>query len=100
MSKPRPGLSDPVTAVIAWRRFWKLMRWMILAAVVAVIAALFYLWQGGALLSVHIVIATAAGVSFTVLLGTGLMLLAFLSAGSGHDENVKHAADEMKDDPE
>jgi hypothetical protein len=35
-------------------------------------------------------IATALGIGLTVLLGTGLMTLAFLSSSSGHDEQVTH----------
>ena len=35
-------------------------------------------------------IATALGVGLTVLLGTGLMALSFLSARSGHDEQARH----------
>ena len=34
------------------------------------------------------IIATALGVGLTVLLGTGLMTLVFLSASSGHDEQA------------
>ena len=36
----------------------------------------------------NILIATALGVGFTVLLGTGLMVLTFLSSRSGHDDEA------------
>ena len=36
----------------------------------------------------HMVIATVIGVWLTFMLGTGLMALAFLSSGTGHDEQV------------
>ena len=36
----------------------------------------------------NVLIATALGVGFTVLLGTGLMVLTFLSSRSGHDEEA------------
>jgi hypothetical protein len=37
---------------------------------------------------INMMIATALGVGFTVLLGTSLMTLVFLSADSGHDEQA------------
>jgi hypothetical protein len=92
MAQQKHGLSDPASAAIAWARFRTMMRWMVLVAVLAILAALAWLYFDGGLLTVHMIIATAAGVGFTVLLGTGLMLLAFLSSGSGHDEDVGHAA--------
>ena len=40
-------------------------------------------------------IATILGVWLTFMLGTGLMALAFLSSGTGHDEQVM---DRLKDE--
>ena len=82
---------DPVPppleqAALAWTRYKKLMTWMALAAVVAVLLALLYLKVGGVHFSIHMVIATVAGVGFSVLLGTGLMGLVYFSNHSGHDE--------------
>ena len=37
---------------------------------------------------VHALIATALGAGLTVLLGTGLMTLTFLSSRSGHDDQA------------
>jgi hypothetical protein len=88
MSLRRPALSDPVRAGAAWSRFRSIMRWMVVVAMLAVVAALFYLRAGGGTLTVHMIIATTAGVGLTVLLGTALMLLAFLSSGSGHDDDA------------
>ena len=88
MERPGPALSDPVRAGIAWARYRRMMRWMGLVAAIAVAAALVYLHSGGGTMTIHMVIATAAGVGGTVLLATGLILLAFLSAGSGHDEDA------------
>ena len=88
MEQPRPALSDPIRAGIAWARYRRIMRWMLLVAALAVAAALFYLHAGGGVLTIHMVIATTLGVGLTVLLGTGLMLLVFLSAGSGHDAHA------------
>jgi hypothetical protein len=43
-------------------------------------------------------IATALGVGLTVLLGTGLMTLVFLSSDSGHDEQVSKVHQENEDE--
>jgi hypothetical protein len=43
------------------------------------------------------VIATAAGVGLSVMLGAALMGLVFLSSGSGHDEAIE---DPFADDPD
>jgi hypothetical protein len=57
--------------------------------------ALTYLyWRVGSL-PIHMVIATVLGVWLTFMLGTGLMALAFLSSGTGHDEQVM---DRLKDE--
>lgn len=93
MTDSDPTPTNASLNAIAWQRFWRMMRWMVVAAIAAVAAALFYLHVEGGLISVHMVIATIAGVGFTVLLGAALMLLAFMSSGSGHDDDVAHAAD-------
>jgi RsiW-degrading membrane proteinase PrsW (M82 family) len=82
---------DPVPpslerAAIAWARYKKLMSWMVIAAVVAVLLALIYLRSSGDPLPVHMVIATVAGVGLSVLLGTALMGLVYFSNNSGHDD--------------
>lgn len=93
MTDSDPSASNASLNAHAWARFWRLMRWMMVAAIAAVLAALLYLYMDGGLLSVHMVIATIAGVGFTVLLAAALMLLVFMSAGSGHDDDVARAAD-------
>ncbi|XHS02062.1 hypothetical protein ACFB49_36720 [Sphingomonas sp. DBB INV C78] len=93
MSDHKPVLSDPARAAIAWKRYWRLMRWMILAAIAAVAGALYYLHVDGGLVTVHMIIATVAGVGFSVLLGAALMLLVFMSSGSGHDEDAGGKSD-------
>ena len=82
---------DPVPphlerAALAWARYKRMMKWMALAAVLAVIAALLYLRSAGEPMPVHMIIATIAGVGLSVLLGTGLMGLVFLSSSGGHDD--------------
>ncbi len=68
------------------QRFWRIFRLLaLLAAVVAAIAVVL-VGAGDPTLHINMLIATALGVFFTVLLGTTLMSLVFLSAESGHDE--------------
>ena len=83
-------------AAIAWARYKRLMSWMVVAAIVAVLLALIYLKSSGGPVPIHMVIATIAGVGFSVLLGTGLMGLVYFSNNSGHDESV-HRGDEYDD---
>ena len=73
-------------AALAWARYKRLMSWMAIAAVVTVLLSLIYLNSAGRPVPVHMMIATVAGVGLTVLLGTALMGLAFLSNASGHDD--------------
>jgi hypothetical protein len=80
--------ADYERAAIAWARYKRLMRWMALVAVVAIALALLWLREPGEALPLHLVIATAAGVGLTVLVGTGLMGLVFLSHRTGHDEDA------------
>lgn len=93
MTDHRPVLSDPVRTAAVWRRYWRLMRWMILVSIVAVLAALYYLHVDGGLVSIHMIIATVAGVGASVLLAAALMLLVFMSSASGHDEDVTRKDD-------
>ncbi len=71
---------------------------MALVSTLAVIGALLYLHfslpHG---LTIHMIIATAAGVGLSVMLGAALMGLVFLSSGSGHDESIE---DPFENDPD
>ena len=70
------------------RRFWRIFRLLaILSIVVAVIAVLFVA-RGQDEIRIHMLIATALGTGFMVLVGGALMSLAFLSASSGHDDSI------------
>ena len=73
---------------LAWARYKRLMSWMALVALAAVLLALLYLKSSGQPVPLHMAIATIAGVGFTVLLGTGLMGLVYFSSNSGHDEGA------------
>ena len=80
--------ADYERAALAWARYKRMMQWMVLAAIVTVGLSLLYLWRAGGPLPFHMVVATIAGVGLTVLVGTGLMGLVFLSNRSGHDEEA------------
>lgn len=97
MVKPSP-LDNRDTSTIAWARYRRLMRGMTLVSLLAVVGALGWLrFSMGKALTIHMMIATAAGVGLSVLLGTALMGLVFLSSGSGHDEAIE---DPFENDPE
>ena len=57
-----------------------------LAALGAALAALLYLKYSGAPMRLGLVLATMFGVFLSVLLGTALMGLVFLSDSAGHDD--------------
>ena len=68
-----------------------------LSIAIAAIAVLLVA-RGDKTVDVSFLIAVALGVGLTVLLGTGLMVLTFLSSRSGHDEEVAHTRIESDDD--
>ncbi len=97
MVKPSP-LDKDATSKIAWARYRRLMRGMVLVSLLAVVGALIWLrFSIGEALTIHMIIATAAGVGLSVMLGAALMGLVFLSSGSGHDESIE---DPFEDDPD
>ncbi|KAB2856493.1 MAG: hypothetical protein F9K41_06395 [Sphingopyxis terrae] len=97
MVKPSP-LDNRDTSKVAWARYRRLMRGMSIVSLLAVVGALSWLrFTMGEALTIHMMIATAAGVGLSVMLGAALMALVFLSSGSGHDESID---DPFKDDPD
>jgi len=85
---PHRRQADYERAAVAWARYKRLMKWMVAVAVVTVGLSLLYLKQSGAPMPLHMVVATVAGVGLTILVGTGLMGLVFLSHRSGHDDEA------------
>ena len=84
---PRPDpLPSPRSS--AWTRFRRIMRWMSLASVLAAAAAVWFVMRDEPEIKIHMLIATALGAGLSVLLGAALMTLAFVSSGSGHDEEA------------
>ena len=77
--------------------FIRIMKWILLAAVLMVGVALFYLSASGDL-SLHTVVATVLGVFFSVLLGCGLFAAAFFSDKSGIDLDVADATRQDRDE--
>gem|GEM_PF-1108840 len=87
---PAPATTGPdyERAASAWARYKAMMKWMALAAFTSVLLALIYLKSEGGPVPIHMVIATIAGVGLSVLVGTALMGLVFLSNSSGHDDEA------------
>ena len=69
-------------------RFLRIAKWLVLfSAVIAIIAVVFVAYTEDTS-DINILLPTGIGVGFTMLLGTGLMVLTFLSSRSGHDEQA------------
>ena len=94
----RSPLDNRDASNVAWARYRRLMKGMALVSLLAVVGALGWLrFTMGETLTIHMIIATAAGVGLSVMLGAALMGLVFLSSGSGHDESIE---DPFADDPD
>lgn len=68
--------------------FLRIAKWLVLFSVLTAALAVAFVAYGEDMEDLNILVATALGVGFTVLLGTGLMVLTFLSSRSGHDEEA------------
>jgi hypothetical protein len=64
------------------------MKWMALFSIVVATIAVLLVARGDSGVHIHMLIATALGAGLSVLLAGALMSLVFLSADSGHDEEV------------
>lgn len=92
---PRSPLDDPQTAAYAWARYKRIMRLMLAVTLLMVAGSFVALYRQNGLISAHLYIAAAIGIGFTMLLGSALMGLVFLSSGTGHDEAI---ADPLADE--
>ncbi len=81
---PIPPKPDP--SALAWSRYKRMMKWMALASAIAAALAVAYLKATSDAMPWQMVVATIAGVGLSVLLGTALMGLVFLSNRTGHDD--------------
>jgi hypothetical protein len=88
MPDTKPSLDDPDYARFAWARYRHILKWMGLTAIAATLLALGWFHYFGAGITIHIALATAVGVGGTIFVAGLLMGLAFLSSGTGHDEDV------------
>lgn len=68
------------------RRFLRIFKLLVLLSAIIAAIAVVLVTRGDGEIHASLIIATALGVGLTVLLGTSLMTLMFLSAESGHDE--------------
>ncbi|GAA3900335.1 hypothetical protein GCM10022276_18960 [Sphingomonas limnosediminicola] len=95
MPQPDPVPSPRYTLM---RRFWRIFRLLALLSIVIAAIAVVLVARGDPATHVHMLIATALGVSLMVLLGSGLMTLVFLSSSSGHDDQAaaSHQENEEK----
>ena len=82
------NLDDPDYASHAWARYWRLMRFMALVTVLALVGVMTAIYMTGSELPIHFYVATGLGVFFAMLLASALMGLVFLSSGTGHDEAI------------
>lgn len=80
-------MSDRRQAMAEFRR---IIKWILVIAVLMVVAALTYLHLTGDL-DANMVIATTLGVFFSVVIGCGLFAAAFFSDKSGFDRQVDEA---------
>jgi len=66
-----------------------MLLWMLLAAAIAVGIAIYILDQAYGPLSWAAILAAIGGFGGTIMMAAALMGLAFLSSGTGHDEDVE-----------
>lgn len=85
MPQPDP-LPSPRHSMM--RRFWRIFRLLALLSIIIAAIAVVLVARGDPATHVHMLIATALGVGLTVLLGTALMTLVFISSSSGHDDEA------------
>jgi hypothetical protein len=78
------------------KRFWRIFKLLALLSIVIAALAVLLVTRGDGEVHLSLIIATALGTGFTVLVGTSLMTLMFLSAASGHDEAAATHIDEEK----
>ena len=88
--------SDPIPSPrhSMQRRFWRIFRLLAVLSIVMAAIGVLLVTRGPGEVHASLIIATALGIGLTVLVGTGLMTLVFLSTSSGHDEAAASHHDE------
>lgn len=95
----RPSrLDDPEYAAFAWKRYWRLMRWMLVVTTLVTSIALGVFWYNNGFVSIHFFIATAGAIVGAMMLTAALMGLVFLSSGTGHDEAIDDPFEDLAED--
>ena len=84
---PRHDAPPPGSSALK-QRFWRAFRLLVLFSLLVGAIAVALVARGQEELRVHMLIATGVGIALTVLVGTALMTLTFLSASSGHDDEA------------
>jgi hypothetical protein len=69
---------------------------MAVFAIAVAALAVFLVARGDEGVHIHMLIATALGTGLSVLLAGALMSLVFLSASSGHDDEVSRAEEDQE----
>lgn len=87
-------LEDPAKAAFAWRRYKRLMKFMLAVTLGTVVGALALLSRLIEQTSVHFYLATGLGIAASMMLMSALMGLVFLSNGTGHDASVGDPLDD------
>ncbi|MEO5493349.1 MAG: hypothetical protein ABIR08_04900 [Sphingomonas sp.] len=82
------GLDDPDYAAFAWARYRRMLLWIALAAAIEVSVAIYILDLVYGPLTWVAILAAIGGFGGTTMMAAALMGLAFLSSGTGHDEDV------------
>lgn len=83
MPQPNPAPTPSIK-----QRFVRIMRIAALFSVVIAVLAMVIVSRGETELHLHMLIATGVGILLTMLIGTGLMTLMFLSNRHGHDADA------------
>lgn len=93
---PRP---DPVPSPrhSVQRRFWRIFRLLALLSIIIAIIGVLLVAQGDSQTHIHMLVATFLGIGLTILVGTSLMTLTFLSSSSGHDQQASANSSKKKD---
>ena len=81
-------MPEPVPPTSIKQRFVRIMRIAALFSVAIALLAMVLVAHGETELHIHMLIATGVGILLTMLLGTGLMTLMFLSNRHGHDADA------------
>lgn len=95
MADPRLSrLDDPVYAAKAWAHYRRMLRWTAELALGVVGIVWVILFHEFGLVSIHLYIASALGLGFTIMLLGALMGLVFVSHSSGHDDVIEDPLDD------